>query len=227
MSEPYLLLALIPLAILYKYLQTYYRQTARELRRLNSIARSATLAGMQMLSFLTNRMPLLHCIGLHGSRPRNCWDGSLIGKCQRRHPLHALQAKQASCQCNAMDEICFACAMKSAVSSKARELSRHAKGFVSGISNDTAIPAIPSSGGHIGHLCMHLVQAKPDVKHGQSHGMMSCITLNGTWSSPAVGLPCIMQFCHTGQSCHTGQFCHTGQSCHTAQSCYTGQLQNL
>jgi len=44
-----------------------------------------------------------------------------------------VQAKQASCQCNAMDEICFACAMKSAVSSKARELSRHAKGVVSGI----------------------------------------------------------------------------------------------
>ncbi len=68
LSEPYLLLALIPLAILYKYLQTYYRQTARELRRLNSIARSATLACMQRMSFLTNRMPLLlalHCIALH------------------------------------------------------------------------------------------------------------------------------------------------------------------
>ena len=39
LSEPYLLLALIPLAILYKHLQTYYRHTARELRRLNSIAR--------------------------------------------------------------------------------------------------------------------------------------------------------------------------------------------
>ena len=39
LSEPYLLLALIPLAVLYKYLQTYYRHTARELRRLNSIAR--------------------------------------------------------------------------------------------------------------------------------------------------------------------------------------------
>ncbi|KAL0053237.1 hypothetical protein WJX82_002974 [Trebouxia sp. C0006] len=44
LSEPYLLLALIPLAILYKYLQTYYRQTARELRRLNSIARSPVYA---------------------------------------------------------------------------------------------------------------------------------------------------------------------------------------
>lgn len=39
LSEPYLLLALIPLAMLYKYLQTYYRHTARELRRLISIAR--------------------------------------------------------------------------------------------------------------------------------------------------------------------------------------------
>ncbi|KAL0039364.1 hypothetical protein WJX79_004967 [Trebouxia sp. C0005] len=44
LSEPYLLLALIPLAILYKYLQTYYRHTARELRRLNSIARSPVYA---------------------------------------------------------------------------------------------------------------------------------------------------------------------------------------
>jgi len=66
LSEPYLLLALIPLAILYKYLQTYYRHTARELRRLNSIARSATLACMQRMLFLTNRMPLcMHCITLH------------------------------------------------------------------------------------------------------------------------------------------------------------------
>ncbi len=47
-------------------------------------------------------------------------------------------------------------------------------------SNDTAIPAIPGSGGHIDHLCMHLVQATPDVKHGQNHGMMSRITLYGT-----------------------------------------------
>lgn len=39
LSEPFLLLALVPLTILYKYLQTYYRHTARELRRLNSIAR--------------------------------------------------------------------------------------------------------------------------------------------------------------------------------------------
>ena len=38
-SEPWLLLVLFPLAIVYKYLQTYYRDTARELRRLNSIAR--------------------------------------------------------------------------------------------------------------------------------------------------------------------------------------------
>ncbi|DBA85738.1 TPA: hypothetical protein ACH3X1_005304 [Trebouxia sp. C0004] len=44
LSEPYLLLALIPLVILYKYLQTYYRHTARELRRLNSIARSPVYA---------------------------------------------------------------------------------------------------------------------------------------------------------------------------------------
>ena len=39
LSEPYLLLTLVPLAILYKYLQTYYRHAARELRRLNSISR--------------------------------------------------------------------------------------------------------------------------------------------------------------------------------------------
>ncbi len=40
LSEPFLLLALVPLTILYKNLQTYYRHTAREIRRLNSIARS-------------------------------------------------------------------------------------------------------------------------------------------------------------------------------------------
>lgn len=39
LSEPWLLLALVPLAVVYKYLQTYYRDTARELRRLNSVAR--------------------------------------------------------------------------------------------------------------------------------------------------------------------------------------------
>lgn len=39
LSEPWLVLALLPLALVYKYLQTYYRDTARELRRLNSIAR--------------------------------------------------------------------------------------------------------------------------------------------------------------------------------------------
>ncbi len=41
-------------------------------------------------------------------------------------------SRTVSCQCNAMDEIHFACEMKSAVSSKARELSRHTKGVVSG-----------------------------------------------------------------------------------------------
>ena len=52
LSEPYLLLALIPLAILYKYLQTYYRHTARELRRLNSIARWAYILCMLPLHAL-------------------------------------------------------------------------------------------------------------------------------------------------------------------------------
>lgn len=44
LSEPYLLLALLPLTVLYKYVQSYYRHTARELRRLNSIARSPVYA---------------------------------------------------------------------------------------------------------------------------------------------------------------------------------------
>jgi len=46
-------------------------------------------------------------------------------------------------------------------------------------SSQTANQAIPS-GGDIGHLCMHLVQARADVLHGKGHAMMLLITPNGT-----------------------------------------------
>ena len=59
LSEPYLLLALIPLAVLYSYLQTYYRNTAREVRRLNSIARSVVTSHQPVLLQLEVSM-LMH-----------------------------------------------------------------------------------------------------------------------------------------------------------------------
>ena len=39
-AQPWALLAVLPLAALYRHLQLYYRSTSRELRRLDSVARS-------------------------------------------------------------------------------------------------------------------------------------------------------------------------------------------
>ena len=48
------------------------------------------------------------------------------------------------------------------------------------IFTDTAIPAVPRSGGYMGYLCMHLVHARVDVLHGQNRAVILLITLNGT-----------------------------------------------
>ena len=42
LSQPLLLPALLPLGLVFRYLQQYYRQTAREVRRLSNTARCAS-----------------------------------------------------------------------------------------------------------------------------------------------------------------------------------------
>ncbi len=83
LSQPLLLPTLLPLGLMYRYLQQYYRQTAREVRRLSNTARCASdgprLADcLQRISSSTSTCyVLLHILGIVGVGHALSWSAAL------------------------------------------------------------------------------------------------------------------------------------------------------